>query len=171
MKPHKLFYFWLLIWASFSCFGQAGIFIEHANKHKSIFIEENKRLYIRTKDGQAIKGYADIIDSTHIQILNHKLNINEIVSIPKNNWLISFVTSSIIIYIGGALFGIASLNKAFLGESWKNTSPTFAASVAVCYIGLKSPRFQRTYKRNKGWTFKFIATPSLPNSVLPNDRN
>ena len=167
----KLFYFWLLIWASFSCIGQAGIYIEHANKPKSIFIEENKRLYIRTAAGGAYKGYAQIIDSTHIQISNHTLNINEIVSIQKNNWLISFVTCGIIVYIGGTLFMIASLNKAFLGKSWKNTSPTFAASAVLCYIGLKSPRLQRSYKRNKGWTFKFIATPSPPNSVLPNDKN
>ena len=166
----KLFYFWLLIWASFSCIGQAGIYIEHANKPKSIFIEKNKRLYIRTAAGGAYKGYAQIIDSTHIQILNHTLNINEIVSIQKNNWLISFVTSGIIVYIGGTLFWIASIYR-LLGESLKNTNPIFAASAVVCYIGLKSPRFQRSYKRNKGWTFKFIATPSPPNSVLPNDRN
>ena len=167
----KLFYFWLLIWASFSCIGQAGIYIEHALKEKKIFVKEDKRIYVKAKNGQSIKGHFKILDFNHIQIYNTKIPKNEILSIQKYNWYVSFLSSILFVYTGSGMLAFGYLRKVFNNADWIDVSPGIIAGGLVIFQGLKSPRLQRSYKRNKGWTFKFIATPSPPNSVLPNDRN
>jgi hypothetical protein len=123
---------------------------------KEIIIKENKRIRIRTVDGQKISGRFKIIGKETILIKNKKIELANIEKIKRNPLLVSIVTNGLFIYIGA---GITIVGVAVAGITSQSSLFLLAIPGAgMIYTGIKSPNFLRGYKKNSNWNYELITT-------------
>ncbi|WP_405415493.1 hypothetical protein [Maribacter sp. Asnod1-A12] len=154
---HKALFFITFLFFSFASFAQENS-LKILNKRiaKEITIKENKRITIRTHNGEKISGRFTIFDEQSIEIKNQNILISDIVSIKKNPLLLSLFTNGLLVYIGLATIAIGTIAGIF-GESsaFLLTIP----GAAIIYAGVKGPNFLKNYKTNKEWSFKTMSIP------------
>ncbi len=134
---------------------ERAIKITNQTSKKEIKIKENKRIKIKTTDGEKISGRFKIHDDTTILIKNKQIELINIKEIKRNSLLLSIFTSGFFIYSGaltagfGVLIGVLVDSTAFL-----LTIP----AAGMIYTGIKSPNFQKKYKGDSNWIFELIST-------------
>lgn len=151
MKKLTILIFSLLIANSIFSQEQA-IKITNEVSQKEIIIKENKRIKIKTLDGQKLSGRFKI-ENNSILIKNQQIELSQIGEIKRNPLLVSIVTSSFFIYVGAITLGVAVLIGVFADSS----AFLFAIPAAgLIYAGIKSPNFGRKFKSDSNWTFEII---------------
>ncbi|MEM1337602.1 MAG: hypothetical protein AAF717_20305 [Bacteroidota bacterium] len=132
---------------------EQGIKITNPSVAKEIFIKENKRVKIKTFEGEKFSGRFSIGDNNVLIIEGTTIPLTDIQEIKRNPLLLSIFTSSFFIYLGSIASGVGVL-IALLGEpaALLLTIP----GAALVYTGLKSPNFLRKFKTEKNWTFEII---------------
>lgn len=98
---------------------QLGIKITNQSTQKELFIEENKRIIIKTVNGKKLSGRFGI-ENNSITIKNEKLELTDIEYLKRDPLLPSILTTGVLVYGGavtagfGALIGITGNQTAFL---------------------------------------------------------
>jgi hypothetical protein len=121
---------------------------------KEIIIKENKRIRIRTVDGQKISGRFKIIGKETILIKKKEIELANIEKIKRNPLLISITTNGLFIYIGVAITIVGVVAGGFTGQSSSFLSAIPGAG--MIYTGIKSPNFLKGYKKNSNWNYELI---------------
>ncbi len=137
-------------------FSQEGaIKITNQTSEKERIIKENKRIKIKTIDGQKISGRFKIEKDNIILIKKQRIELTNIKEIKRNSLLVSILTSGFFIYTGAITLGFSVL----IGVLVDSTAFLLAIPAAgMIYTGIKSPNFQKKYKNESNWTFELILT-------------
>ena len=115
---------------------------------KKAIIKENKRIKIRTADGQRVSGRFSIEDNSAIIIKDQKIALSDIESIKRNPLFLSVFSSGFLIYGGmGAIIGIFIESSGFL---------LAIPGAAMIYAGIKSPNILKNYNAEDNWTYELI---------------
>jgi len=131
-----------------------GIRLFNEDKNKEIVIKENKRIRVKTSDGQRISGRFTLVDAEHVQIKGSILKLSEIEKIKKNPIIVSVLVDGLLMYAGSAMVFL----PFFLARVMA-TCPDYSylvPGVVLIYAGRKSPNFLKGYKKSRGWEYNFI---------------
>lgn len=120
---------------------------------KDVIIKDNKRIKIRTTDGQKISGRFKIVDSNTIFIDDMPVELMDILEIKRNPLLTSIFTSAFFIYGGALAVGFGALIGVLVDTS---AYYLILPGAGMIYTGIKSPNFNRNFKRDKNWTYEII---------------
>ena len=150
--PHKTTLFFVLF--SMSVFAQTnGINIVNEVKDKEVFIEESKRIRIKTSDGQKYQGQFSIVDSNHIQIGKETIALNSILLIRKDNAFGNFTSSLLFLYLSAiSVVGYSSLAVTASESAFLVLIPL---PITIFYA-FKSPNLHKAYKTKKQWSYSMI---------------
>ena len=154
MKKNIVLIFCLIL-SSFSMAQEQGIRITNQKETKEIIIRANKRIKIRTSNGQKISGRFTIADSNSIVIKDKIIEISDIESIKQNPLMLSIITSGFLIYGGAITAGIGAIIGTFVEPS------AFLLVIpggALIYTGIKSPNFLKNYKSDSDYTIELLST-------------
>jgi len=132
---------------------EPAIKVTNPSSGKEVIIKDNKRIKIRTADGQKISGRFKIVDSNTIFIDNMPVELMEIHEVKRNPLLTSIFTSTFFIYGGALAIGFGSLIGILVDSS---AYFLILPGAGMIYTGIKSPNFNRKFKRDKNWTFDII---------------
>lgn len=122
---------------------------------KEIIIKENKRVRIKTVAGEKISGRFSI-ENNAITIKGRHLELTDIGALKRNPLLTSIFTSGFLVYGGAVLVGGAVIVGLFA----ETTALLWAIPGAgMIYAGLKSPNFNKNYKKDGDWSYEFITIP------------
>ena len=134
---------------------EQAIMITNESSAKEFFIKVNKRIKVETVDGQKISGRLNIADNSTILVNGQRIPLLEITAIKKNPLLLSIFTSGFFIYAGAITVGMGVIIGVFIDSTaFLLTIP----GAGMIYTGIKSPNFNRKYKKDRDWTFEIITT-------------
>ena len=144
-----------LLFVSLTFAQEQAIRITSPNSDREIIIKENKRVKIRTADGQKITGRFTIEDPQTLLIKGQRIELLNIESIKRNPLLLSIFTSGFFIYAGAITVGMSAIIGLFADSSafW-----LALPGAAMIYTGIKSPNFNKNYKKSTDWKFELITT-------------
>lgn len=134
---------------------EQAIKITNPSSGKEIIIRNNKRIKILTNDGQKISGRFKIVDSNTIFIDDRPVELMDIQEIKRNPLLTSIFTSAFFIYGGALAVGFGALIGVLVDTS---AYYLILPGAGMIYTGIKSPNFNRNFKRDKNWAFEIITT-------------
>ena len=138
-----------------------GIRLFNEDKNKEIFIKENKRLRVKTSDGQRISGRFKIMDNEHFLIKGNTLKLTEVEMVKKNPLVVSVLVDGLLVNVGSGMVLLPLFLYPFTGDS--NGFYYMIPGAALIYAGKKSPNFIKGYKISNGWQYKIVseAKPSV----------
>ena len=130
-----------------------AIRITSPDSDREIIIKENKRVKIQTTDGQKIAGRFTIVDDNILLIKGQRISLLDVESIKRNPLILSVFTSGFFIYAGAITVGMSAIIGLLADSSafWL-TIP----GAAMIYTGIKSPNFNKNYKKSSAWSFEII---------------
>jgi hypothetical protein len=133
-----------------------AIKITNLNTNKEKVFKENRKIKLKTSDGQKIKGRFIVENNNTIIIDDVRINLTDIEELKRNPLLTSILISGFLIYGGAITVGFAVLIGVFADSSafWL---PIPAAG--MIYTGIKSPNLNKNHKIDKGWKFEIISKP------------
>ena len=120
---------------------------------KKAIIKENKRIKIRTADGQKVSGRFSIEDNSAIIIEDQKIALSDIESIKRNPLFLSVFSSGFLIYGGVLAVGMGAIIGIFIESSGFLLAIPGAAMI---YAGIKSPNILKNYNAEDNWTYELI---------------
>ena len=130
-----------------------AIKITNLNTNKEKIIKENKRIKLRTLDGQKFKGRFRVVNTNTISIDDINIDLADIDALKRNPLFISIIGPSFFIYLGAITVGFSVVAGVFADASalW-----FVIPGSALLYAGLNSPNFNKNHKRDKGWKFEIV---------------
>ena len=133
-----------------------AIKITNLNTNKEKIIKENRRIKLKTSDGQKIKGRFKVENNSTIIIDDVRINLSDIEELKRNPLLTSILTSGLLIYGGAITAGFAVLIGALADSTafW-----LVLPAAGMIYTGIKSPNINKNHKTDKGWEFEIISIP------------
>ena len=138
-------------------FGQdQAIRIINQSSYKEVIFKENKRIKLKTKNGQKISGKFRIEDGQTISVKSRPILLSEIAEIKRDPLVGSAVISSAFIYLGAVTIGIGAIAGVFAD------STAFLAMIpgaGLIYTGAKSPNFFKKYKNDGSWSYEVMNAP------------
>jgi len=144
-----------LIFVNLTLAQQQAIRISSPTSTKEVIIKENKRIKIKTADGERISGRFRTVSNNAIVIKDQRIEISEIESIKRNPLLLSLFSSSFLIYAGALTAGMGAIIGIFIESSGFLLAIPGAAMI---YAGIKSPNVLKNYKAQDYWSFELITT-------------
>jgi hypothetical protein len=134
---------------------EQAIKISSPNSEKEVIIKENKRIKIRTIEGDKISGRFRMLENNAIQIKDQIIALADIESIKRNPLFLSIFGTGLLIYGGALAVGMGAIIGIFIQPSGFLLAIPGAAMV---YAGIKSPNVLRNYKAADNWGFEVITT-------------
>ncbi|MGC6479424.1 MAG: hypothetical protein ACON42_03495 [Flavobacteriaceae bacterium] len=147
--------FLLLLFANQATAQIKGIRIFNEDTKQEIIIEENKRIRVKTIDGQRISGRFQLIDNESFLLKGNIIKLTEIEKIKKNPIMVSLLVDGLLVYVGSAMVFIPILLYPFNGDS--GALYYIIPGTALLYAGKKSPNFLVGYTKSKGWNYQIIS--------------
>ncbi len=129
-----------------------AIKISRQSSDKEIIIKENKRIKIRTTDGQKISGRYRIEGQT-IVLKDQIFELKDIEAIKRNPVLVSIFSTGFLIYGGALVAGLGAIIGTFVNPA---AYLLIIPGAAIIYAGIKSPNFNKNYEQEDDWTYTLI---------------
>ena len=133
--------------------------ISNPTSEKQVLIKENKRVKIRTTEGEKISGRLKILDAHSIAIGDTPIQLMDIKEIKRNPLLISLFSSGFLIYAGAITAGMGVIIGLFVESSGFLLA---IPGAALIFAGIKSPNVLKNYKAENNWNFELISTSEYP---------
>ena len=130
-----------------------AIKITSETSKREIVIKENKRVKVRTLDGQKIKGRLKIVDSQTILVQDQEIDLANILQIKRNPLLLNLFTGGVLIYTGTIVAGFGAIIGIFIDSAGYWLIPPGLALIAG---GTMTPNINKAYKKPKKWNFEII---------------
>ncbi len=159
MKKTTLLLFSLML-ANLAFAQQRAIQLSSPDSEKVVLIPENKRIKIRTADGQKLSGRFRIAGENTIAINEQEIALSDIESIKRNPLLLTIFSSGFLIYGGALTAGMGAIIGMFVQTSgfW-----LLIPGAAMIYAGIKSPNILKNYRAGGNWQFDLIThAPQAP---------
>ena len=134
---------------------EQAIKISSPTSEKEVIIKENKRIKIRTTEGDKISGRFQMVENKAIKIKDQKIALADIESIKRNPLFLSIFGTGFLIYGGALAVGMGAIIGIFIQPSGFLLAIPGAAMI---YAGIKSPNVLRNYKAADNWGFEVIPT-------------
>ncbi len=123
--------------------------------NKELVLKENKRVRLRTNDGEKIIGRIHF-EGDNILLNERRFRLDEIARIKKDPLVISFLTSGLLIYGGSLTMGFSAIIGIFIEPA---AFLMIIPGAGMVYAGIKTPNFFKNYNSDKGWQFEIIEVP------------
>lgn len=137
---------------SLFCHAQHGaIKITDNESQKEIIIKENKRIRLKTVEGEKISGRFTIIDANTILVKGMEIHLSEIRKIKKNPLVVSILTNAAIAY-----FVSVGTLLTYLVTGSSEVAVILGLS-GITYSIIKSPNILKGYKTD-AWNIEIIET-------------
>lgn len=120
---------------------------------KEITIKENRRVKVKTTDGQKINGRVKILGDQTIVVNNRKIELSEIQEMKKDPLLVSIFSGAVLIYAGVLAIGMGAIIGVFVQSSGFLLA---IPGTALIYAGTNPPNFSRRYKNDGQWRIEII---------------
>ena len=131
-----------------------GIKLYHAESNEEVFLEENKRIRVKTIDGQRISGRFKLVDDEHFVLKSNYFSLSDIETIKRHPIVVSSLIDGILFNAGMGLMTLPIIIFPFTGET--GIVYYLFSGVLVTYAGAKSPNPLRGFKKSKGWQYTII---------------
>ena len=145
--------FFSLIFANLLFAQKQAIKISSPTSEKEVIIKENKRIKIKTVDGQKISGRFHIDNNKAIVIKDQRIAFSDIESLKRNPLFLSIFGSGFLIYGGALTVGMGAIIGMFVEASGFLLAIPGAAMI---YAGIKSPNILKNYSVDGNWEFELI---------------
>ena len=145
--------FFSLIFANLLFAQEQAIKISSPTSEKEVIIKENKRIKIKTVDGQKISGRFHIDNNKAIVIKDQRIAFSDIESLKRNPLFLSIFGSGFLIYGGALTVGMGAIIGMFVEASGFLLAIPGAAMI---YAGIKSPNILKNYSVDGNWEFELI---------------
>lgn len=143
-----------LCFISLSFSQEQAIKIYNENFKKEVILKENKRIKVKTRDGEKISGKFKIVDHQTLMIKNKKIAFNQIEKIKRNPLALSIITKVFFYYYSAAFAGASIVIYAFSGNA---TSFLLAIPAGLLiYGGSKCPNVLKGYKTTRNWCYEIV---------------
>ncbi|WP_339663156.1 hypothetical protein [uncultured Polaribacter sp.] len=121
---------------------------------KEIIIKENKRIRVKTIDGNKFSGRFKIVNNGTILIDDQEIDLENIEKIKRDALLVSVFTNGFLVYIGT---GVA-ITGVFIAIFTSNPAATLLIipGAGLVYGGFKSPNFLKGFKKTSDWSYELI---------------
>jgi len=106
-----LFVFCFLFLTSYA--QDKGVVLKEKSSDRTVFLQENKRIKLKTKDGKVFVGKFKIVDDNTIMIKNATITLDSISTIKRRS-LVSSIGSPFVV-AGGTILMIAGVAGALSG--------------------------------------------------------
>lgn len=120
---------------------------------KEILIKENRRIKIKTIDGEKYAGRFSIEEGNMLLIKETAIDFADIEEIRRNPLLVSIFTSGVLIYGGALTAGMGVIIGIFIEPAGYLL---LLPAAGMIYTGIKSPNFNRKFKKGDKWTMELI---------------
>ena len=152
---------------------QQALRITRPEAKREYIIKENKRVRIRTADGQKVSGRIQFLGADKIVVKGTTYELSDIMSIKRNPLFFSIVTNGLLIYGGMVAAGVGAIIAAL---SDTTGLLLLIPAAGLIYAAIKAPNFSRNFKTDANWNFEIITLPdrssqaeTAPNrAVVPN---
>lgn len=133
---------------------EKGLKIYNETLKKEIIIKENKRIKVKTLDGEKISGRFKIVDPETIMIKNKKIAFSNLEKIKRHPLALSVITKLFFYYYGTALAGASIVVYAISGDatSYLLTIP----AALLIYGGSKPINILKGYKKTRNWNYEAV---------------
>lgn len=129
-----------------------AIKITNSATNKEKIIQENKKIRLKTSDGQKIMGRFEL-ENDKIIINTIELSLSSVVELKRDLVATSVVTSGLLIYGGVLAGGLGIIAGVFADSSaFLLTIP----AAGMIYTGIKSPNLSKNHKIDDGWKFEIV---------------
>mgnify|MGYP006431501301 CR=1 FL=1 len=130
---------------------ERALILVNTEHGKQIVIKENKRVRVKTLDGEKYKGRMQIINNDSIKVGYKVIPLEHIEKIKRNPLLQTILIDGTLILYGSFAVGISLIVYPFLQEAVYHVVLMGAAFIGV---GVLSPNLLKGYKPEKGWKFQ-----------------
>ena len=111
------FLFFSLFFVNLAFTQEQAIKITDSTSNKEVIIKENKRIKIKTVDGQKISGRFRIENSNTIFIKDQRIELTDIEELKRNPLSIYIFTSGFFIYAGAITAGMGVIIGVFVDST------------------------------------------------------
>ena len=133
--------------------------MNHPDVEKIIVIKENKRIVVKTKTGEKVKGRLMFVDEETISLKGQEILIADIVKIQRNPLFVSILVDGLLFYTAAGVLILGLALSAFTGGGAAEAIIVIVPAAALIYGGAKSPKFTKGYKTYKDWSYEMILVP------------
>lgn len=121
---------------------------------KEIIIKENKRIRVKTVDGNKISGRFKIVNNGTILIDDQEINLENIEKIKRDPLLVSIFTNGTFVYLGTGVAAVGLFTAIFT----RNPAAILLVipGAGMVYGGFKSPNLLKGYKKTSDWSYELI---------------
>lgn len=148
----------LIILTSTTAMAQEKILqLEHKERGIIKTIKENKRVRVKTIDGNKYKGRLSIIDENTIMLKGENIAIQDIEKIKRDPLLLSLLANGGFIYLGATVIGVGVIVAIFVDGT--SAIPFFLAGGGVTALGILNPSFVPGKKMANGWSLSVLEVP------------
>lgn len=122
-------------------------------------ILENKRIRIKTMDGEKFTGRFKILDNEHFIIKNNIIELSKIEILKKHPLIMSIIINGGLYYIGSGMVVLPLILYPFTQDA---SAFLYAIpGTGLIYAGAKSPNILKGYDKSKGWKYGIISVPDI----------
>lgn len=140
-----------LVFMGTTSFAQEKVLqLEHNERGITRTIKENKRVRVKTNDGQKYKGRLVIVDANTISLDGTPISLTDIEKIKRDPLLLGTVATIGFIYLGAITIGIGAIVLAFVDGA--SAVPIFIGGGGLVALGILNPSYLPAKKMEKGWS-------------------
>lgn len=132
--------------------------MNHPDSRIEKVIKENRRVVVKTKTGQKVKGRLVFVDDETISLKGQEILIADIIKIKHNPLLLSILIDGLMFYTAGSVLAFGVLITAF-SSSGGTAAYFIIPAAALIYGGIASPKFTKGYKTYTGWSYEMVTVP------------
>ncbi len=132
--------------------------LEHQKRDVTRTIKENKRVRVKTKDGQKYKGRLVIVDANTISLEGTPISLDDIEKIKRDPLLITVIATTGFIYLGSVIVGIGGIVAIFVDST--SSIPIFAIGGGLITLGALNPSYIPAKKMANGWSLSVQEIPT-----------
>lgn len=156
--------FLLLLCAGTSTFGQEKVLqLQHQEREVTRTIKENKRVRVKTTDGQKFKGRLVIVDANTISIKGKVIALNDIEKIKRDPLLLNLMATSGFVYLGALTVGVGAIVAIFIDGT--SAIPFFVGGGGLAALGILQPSYIPARKMANGWSLSISELETSPSST------
>ncbi|HET7360417.1 MAG TPA: hypothetical protein VFI78_00620 [Salinimicrobium sp.] len=120
---------------------------------KTRVFKENKRVKVKTFEGEKYIGRFQILDANMIEIDGIIIPLSSISNIKSRTAMAGILATAIIIYGAiGVAIGILSL----IASPFPGTFPLIGIGAVITSVGIFFNEFARNYRHKNDWSYKII---------------
>lgn len=148
-----------LVFMGATSFAQEKVLqLDHQKRDVTRIIKENKRVRVKTKDGQKYKGKLVIVDANTISLDGTPIALEDIEKIKRDPLLLNTVATIGFIYLGSIAIGVGAIVAIFIDGT--SALPFAVGGAGLVTLGILNPSYLPAKKIANGWSLSIQDIPT-----------